>query len=321
MRCGATARAERSAARPALRTFLALTLIWAAVYCRGRSASPLPSGLLIAGAAVDTTVLIVGERGAIHRSTDGGNTWQGSSCPVRVMLTGVAGVSPGTQWWAVGHEAVILASTDQGATWNVQYRAANPQDSLLDVIVLGRGHVIAIGAYGLCLETTDDGKTWQRRRLVADDVHFNRITRGPSGELFIAGERGTLLRSRDSGAHWETLKAPYDGSFYGVLPLDRRTLLAHGLRGKLFRSADDGATWRPIETGVTGLLATSLQLKGNLLILGGSVRTLLVSRDYGETFSPLADSPSAAVSAVLQLADGRLLTLGEEGASILPAPR
>lgn len=304
-----------------MRTILALTLLWAATFARGLSASPLPAGLLLGGSAQGSNVLIVGERGAIHRSDDNGATWERPPVPVRVMMTGVTFAPAGPNAWAVGHEAVVLASGDRGSSWSVAYRAPNPQDSLLDVIALEGGQIIAIGAYGLCVESTDSGKTWQRRRLIADDVHFNRITRGPTGELYIAGERGTLLRSRDAGAHWEQLKTPYDGSFYGVLPLDRRTLLAHGLRGRLFRSADDGATWRPIETGVTGLLAASLQLKGNLLLLGGSVRTLLLSRDYGETFTPLAGSPTGAAAAVLQLADGRVLVLGEDGAIALPAPR
>ena len=192
---------------------------------------------------------------------------------------------------------------------------------LLDVIALDAGHVIAIGAYCLCLESLDEGKTWQRRRPIADDLHFNRITRGPTGELYIAGERGTLLRSRDNGSQWQTLKAPYEGSFYGILPLDRRTLLAYGLRGRLFRSSDDGETWRPVETAVEGLLAAGLQLRGNLILLGGSVRGLLVSRNYGETFAPLAASPVGAVSALLQLPDGSVLALGEDGVVAVPAPR
>jgi photosystem II stability/assembly factor-like uncharacterized protein len=304
-----------------LRTILALSFIWAAVWLSGLAASPLPSGLLLAGAVQDSTVLVVGERGAIHRSTDGGNTWVASTAPVRVMLTGVAFAPAGRQAWAVGHEAVVLGSSDRGATWTVQFRAPNPQDSLLDIIALSEGHVLAVGAYGLCVESLDGGKTWQRRRLIADDVHFNRITRGPTGELYLAGERGTLLRSRDAGATWQPLHAPYDGSFYGVLPLDRRTLLAHGLRGRLFRSADDGATWRPVDTGSTGLLAASLQLKGNFLLVGGSIRGLLVSRDYGATFVSLPGAPTAALSALLQLPDGRILALGEDGAVALPAPR
>ena len=266
-------------------------------------------------------MLVVGERGSIHRSDDGGSSWRRITAPVRVMLTGVAFAPSGNKAWVVGHEAVILGSGDGGISWTIQYRAPNAQDSLLDVIALDGGHVIAVGAYGLCLESPDEGKTWQRRRLIADDLHFNRITRGPTGELYIAGERGTLLRSRDDGAHWEALKAPYEGSFYGILPLDRRTLLAYGLRGRLFRSADDGATWRPVDTAVEGLLASALQLRGNFILLGGSVRGLLISRDYGESFVPLPGSPVGAVSALLQVPDGRILALGEDGVVALPAPR
>ena len=116
--------------------------------------------------------------------------------------------------------------------------------------------MIAVGAYGLYLSTSDAGKTWRPRKLTDDDYHFNRISRGPTGTLYLAGEHGTLLRSHDAGATWTALRAPYAGSFYGILPLDDRPLLAHGLSGQIFRSSDDGLTWTHIATPRPALLAT-----------------------------------------------------------------
>src|SRR5206468_4229578 len=120
-------------------------------------------------------------------------------------------------------------------TWTKSWQSENLEDSFLDVLALDDASVIAIGAYGLFLRTDDVGKTWMREKIIDDDYHLNRISRGRTGTLYIAGEHGLLLRSRDQGLKWSRLHAPYDGSFYGVLALDQRTLLAHGLRGRVFR--------------------------------------------------------------------------------------
>ena len=61
--------------------------------------------------------------------------------------------------------------------------------------------------------------------------HLNAIARTGSGALFIVGERGAAFRSRDSGATWQRLQLPYDGSMFGVIGYAADHVLAFGLRG------------------------------------------------------------------------------------------
>jgi len=283
-------------------------------------ADAAPRMLLLDGAVVGHDIVAVGERGTILRSADNGLTWQSATVPTLATLTGVSFAPESARGWAVGHDALILATTDAGATWTKQWQGENLQDSLLDVLALDAQHVIAVGAYGLFLSTADGGQNWTRRKIVDSDYHLNRLTRGPAGTLYLAGEHGTLLRSVDDGATWSRLEAPYDGSFYGILPLDKRTLLAHGLRGRLFRSADDGATWEPVPNNQPALIATAVKLRSNFIVLAGQTRALLVSRDYGKTVEPWAAPLATAVAELLETPDGSILALGEAGATILPPP-
>ena len=300
-------------------------MVWLAL-ATGALAEPVrPRALLLDGARVGSDVVAVGERGTILYSTDQAATWQRAAAPTRATLTGVsfAPVPPPQsvrQGWAVGHEAVILATSDAGRTWVRQFQGENLQESFLDVLALDGQRAIAVGAYGLYYATADGGKTWIRRKIRDEDAHLNRISRGPTGSLYLAGESGTLIRSTDDGATWTPIRAPYEGSFYGILPLDRRTLIAHGLRGHIFRSVDDGATWVAVPAPNPGLLAAGLQLKSNHLILAGQARTLLVSRDYGKTFAASDRALPTGLAELLELANGRFLTLGEAGATVLPAP-
>jgi photosystem II stability/assembly factor-like uncharacterized protein len=283
-------------------------------------AAPLPPRTLLLDAALSGPDLIaVGDRGVIVRSADSGRTWESVASPARTSLTGVAFATlaaPRTGW-AVGHDAVVLGTADGGRTWTKQFQGDNLQDSFLDVIALDARRAIAVGAYGLFASTTDAGKTWTRRKISEDDAHLNRISRGPAGTLYLAGERGTLLRSADQGETWARLASPYEGSFYGLLPLERGALLAHGLRGHVFFSADDGAFWQPVTTPAPALLATAVRLRGGATVFAGQARTLFLG---GEPAAPLAASPAppaTAIAELLELPDGRLLAVGEAGATFI----
>lgn len=280
----------------------------------------VPRMLLLDGALVGGDIVAVGERGAILRSTDQARTWQSTASPATATLTGVSfAPAPTAQHgWAVGHEALILATLDGGRTWSRQYQGEDLQDSFLDVLALDLRHVIAVGAYGLCVETKDGGATWTRRKLSDDDSHYNRISLGPSGTLYVAGESGTLLRSADAGVSWTPLDAPYEGSFYGVLPLDRHRLLAHGLRGQVHLSSDDGKTWERVATPQPLLIASATVGPDNVIVLAGAARSLLVSHDQGRTVAPHPQAPGTAIAELLALPNGNVLALGEAGASVVP---
>ncbi|MBL9202671.1 MAG: hypothetical protein JNL39_19315 [Opitutaceae bacterium] len=288
----------------------------------GRAAPPPPRTLLLDAALSGADVVAVGERGAIVRSSDNGRTWDVVACPARATLTGVAFATlaaPRTGW-AVGHDAVILGTTDGGQTWAKSFQGENPNDSFLDVIALDAQRAIAVGAYGLFVTTANAGKTWSKKKISDDDVHLNRISRAARGTLYLAGERGTLLRSTDQGLTWTKISAPYEGSFYGILPLDRGALLAHGLRGHVFHSADDGVNWRAVPAPAPALVATAVRLRGGTTVFAGQSRTLFFNHAPGSALTASPTPPGQAIAELLELPDGQLLGVGEAGAALLDLP-
>jgi photosystem II stability/assembly factor-like uncharacterized protein len=60
--------------------------------------------------------LVVGERGTILRTTDGGETWTQVNWPARGTLLSVQFTSD-NECWIVGRGGVILRSSDGGRTW------------------------------------------------------------------------------------------------------------------------------------------------------------------------------------------------------------
>lgn len=302
---------------PRCRLLLALPLFAAALAHAG---DVIPRMLLLDGVVAGSATIAVGERGTILRSTDSARTWQATAAPASATLTGVSFAPDAKHGWAVGHDALILATTDGGQTWQKQWQGESLGDSFLDVLAVDEKHVIAVGAFGLYLSTADGGHTWTQRRLLDDDYHLNRLTRGPSGTLYLAGEHGTLLRSTDRGATWTPIDSPYDGSFYGILPLGEHELLAHGLRGRLYHSTDDGESWSPLANDQRVLLSTALRLADGTIVVAGQARSFFISRDHAKTIVAWAPDLKTAVAELLTTPDGTLLALGEAGATRLPAP-
>lgn len=280
----------------------------------------LHSLLLDAAVAADAVVVAVGERGLIVRSEDSGQTWIRQESPTGTTLTAVAFAADGQRGWAVGHDALVLETNDAGRTWRQVYQGPNLEESFLDLAVVAPGQIIVIGAYGQYLESRDNGVTWEPGAAAEDDSHLNRITIGPAGTLYIAGERGTLLRSDDLGRTWLNIASPYDGSFFGILPLSATELLAHGLRGRIYRSADNGDTWDLVPNNKPALLATACRLPSGEIVLAGQSRAFIVSRDDGRTFTAWPLPNTHAVAHLLIAPNGRLLAFGEEGVTPLPQP-
>jgi photosystem II stability/assembly factor-like uncharacterized protein len=293
--------------------------------------------LLLDVAFAGSRLVAVGERGHILLSDNRGQTWQQArSVPTQNLLTAVCFLDE-RRGVAVGHDEIVLTTADAGETWIRTHYAPETRQPLLDVSCNVRD-VIAVGAYSTYMVSTDAGATWSKRPFEAEptqasgdtrvasgpaelaegeelalDYHLNRIVAVSGSRLYIAGEAGHLYRSDDGGRTWRELPSPYEGSFFGVLPLEGESLLAYGLRGRLFRSEDGGFNWRPIETATTAMLTDAVKLIGDRIVIVGLSGVMLVSRDGGEHFTLLQQADRKGLSAVVATTPAEVIAVGETG--------
>ena len=316
--------------------------------------APLVSSLTYLDAArAGTRLVVVGDRGNILYSDDEGQGWSKAKTPTNVLLTAVC-FADARHGWAVGHDAVVLGTDDGGATWTQQYSdplggadkaaADAPADDqyaddasyddnydempavdtsgapFLDVICESADRAIAVGGYGYTVETVDGGTSWQKRTADMpnpDGWHLYAIAQVPeTSTLLVAGEKGTLLRSRDNGVSWKKLDSPYAGTFFG-LTVTPDLVLAYGMQGKLFASRDAGSSWRQIKTGVTRAINDGVVLGDGTIILAGQSGAVLVSHDNGNSVALQYLKNRETVSALLPLTDDSLLTVGDHGINIV----
>jgi photosystem II stability/assembly factor-like uncharacterized protein len=295
--------------------------------------------LLIALATAGARLVAVGDRGVIVFSDDKGESWtQARRVPTQALLTGVC-FFDSTHGVAVGHDLAVVTTRDAGRSWQLAHFDPAAQRPLLDVWCGAEGHAIAVGAYAAQLVSDDFGAHWSERKfapapppvapgakLAAPDpdaaseggFHLNRIVAASGSRLYIAGEAGHLYRSDDAGFTWRELSSPYEGSFFGLLPLTGDAVLAFGLRGSLYRSENAGASWQKLDSGTLAMLDGGARLGEAGVVLVGLGGVVLSSADGGHTFLLDQQPDHADLSAVLVQEDERLVTVGVFGARTIP---
>lgn len=271
--------------------------------------------LLLDIARAGNSLVVVGERGHVLISEDGGKSWkQSSRVPTRATLTAVYGV--GKNIWAVGHDTTIIHSSDGGQTWETQFVDPAREVPLLDVYFSDANNGHAIGAYGTYLTTTDGGKSWNDGLLLEeDDFHLNAIIPLPANGLFVVAEAGTAYRSDDGGQTWQRLHLPYAGSMFGALYLSDR-VIAFGLRGHVFASEDLGETWQELPSPVlSSLFGGAILGASSAVLVGANGAVLQLSGSQLKSLGqPLGGEDLAAV---LALTNQRLVVVGEGGVHLL----
>jgi len=268
--------------------------------------------LMLDAVTLDDRLVAVGERGHILISRDGGVSWQQIEVPTRAMLTAVA-FADNKVGVAVGHDSVIVRTTDGGDTWSRVFSAPEDEAPLFDVWFSDKANGVAIGAYGSHYRTADGGLTWDFEAIGETDWHLHEIARAENGTLYLAAEAGFVYRSADGGVTWTELTSPYEGSYFGVLPLVNDTVLLYGLRGHLFRSDDAGENWQEIPTGTVALLTNGIRLSDGTTIIVGLGGAVLVSTDGGQNFTFHQQAGRRGISSIVETADGSLLMVGEFG--------
>jgi len=222
---------------------------------------------------VDPNVMFAGtgtpSKPRIYRSPDAGKSWEQLSveiaedCPnVGIPRpTGIAidPTNPGSVW--VGLEVDgVRHSTDGGESWTkVNGQIPNP-DVHGVLVIAGPPKTVFTVVNDDVWRSMDDGKTWHAAR--AREVfpwHYPRgiaVKPNDSKTVFVTlgdstpGRIGTVMRSRDAGATWQSLGLPVqpNSAVWTVsIPASAPdTVFAASRYGYLYRSDDGGDSWRKL---------------------------------------------------------------------------
>lgn len=136
-----------------------------------------------------STIMVAGERGILFRSMDHGATWSSLASPFDGSFFGITSVSP-DMLLVYGLQGRIFRSADQGNTW--QQVLTGVTSGINDAVLLGSGHVIAVGNAGVILNARDSGLNFipetrnDRQSIVA-------VQPLPDGGAVTVGEGGVKV--------------------------------------------------------------------------------------------------------------------------------
>jgi photosystem II stability/assembly factor-like uncharacterized protein len=246
---------------------------------------PRPQGNALHGAAFAdaSTGHAVGDRGAVVRTTDGGQSWSLATVfpDFATDLEDLVILDDG-DLLAVGASPGILRSSDGGTTWSA---VPNPSTArLYDIELVTEGTLCAVGDGGQVLRSTDSGATWSllaspggelREQLWLDATNayvmgafqVRRTTDGGQSWLTLAGisdsenfteaffidaQRGYILsdfnvwRTTNAGASWSSTQPPGGIVYFGntIVLGEEHFLIASTIEGAfVFETTDAGASW------------------------------------------------------------------------------
>ncbi len=146
--------------------------------------------------------------------------------------------------WAVGDRGAVLVTTDGGASWVSRNLFPGFTIDLQDVLSLGSGELLAVGASPGVFRSADSGASWSPVTNPSTGT-LNDLERVSSTILCAAGDDGQVLRSTDAGVTWTMLASPGAQDLHEQLWLDPSNGYVLG-SFLARRTTNGGQTWLPL---------------------------------------------------------------------------
>lgn len=240
-----------------------------ATWARRGMQGELPTIWSMAIDSADPRTMFVGTRPAgVYRSRDGGLRWErltadiAPQCSIGECFVTNVLVDPDdhrTVWVGVEIDGVYR-SRDGGDTWShVQNGLFDPDVHAMAIACTHPKRVYVSTARDM-FTSVDEGDSWEAigikarwplpyARGLAVKTDDPCVLYAGCGET-TTGQNGHVLRSRDFGANWETLKLPTqpNATMWGLAthPADANRLVAFSLFGEVYVSDNGGESWRKI---------------------------------------------------------------------------
>lgn len=185
------------------------------------------------------TGIVVGNFGAIIKTTDGGQSWKTISTNTNKLLLKVHSFN-GRTVIVTGYNGTILRSTDSGDTFTPL--TSTTSSDLWGVKMLNDTLGFICGLNKTLLKTTNAGESWQSINAGLS-AHYWAIDFINEKYGMIACASGKVLKTTDGGNSWQQIQAGDGNDLYTIDIIDSLHIAAAGLNGKNIYSSDGGVSW------------------------------------------------------------------------------
>jgi photosystem II stability/assembly factor-like uncharacterized protein len=243
---------------------------------------------------------IVGDRGTILHSTDGGLSWTPRQDVIPRLLYCITFVDP-QNGWIGGDSATVLHTSDGGVSWVRQYPGTDSVRMIMAMSFCSPTIGCVVTNSGQISRTTDGGSTWV---LQASGTNWalTAVHLASPGQGWAIATNRLALRTTDGGEHWETHPLGLSGPamLTDIFFIDERTgWITSDLAASsamvdgtpLLVTTDAGTTWSTVSTvPMLSVRAIWFTERATGWLIGGG--QVLASQDGGRSWGPSYSSDS-----------------------------
>jgi photosystem II stability/assembly factor-like uncharacterized protein len=208
---------------------------------------PTLSNLIDVHFVSDNEGWVVGTKGTILYTDDGGDTWETQHSNADESLWSIFFIND-NEGWACGWSS-IYHTEDAGQNWSIQ-DAPFCMGDFTDVFFINPDTGWIVGTYKIVLKTTDGGENWIKiQNSIADGKCFKRVDfyddlHGCAvGDVMMGGNEGFIMVTEDGGLSWTETTPDYSNELTDVEYYNSMCIWTCGYDGSVFRSLDGGHTW------------------------------------------------------------------------------
>lgn len=191
--------------------------------------------------------IVVGNRGTILKTTNGGQTWEQKLSNTVETLHSVSFINSQIGW-AVGSQNTILRTLDGGNTWNTQN--GGTAETYLEVHFYDFQNGWIAGTTGTILKTSDGGASWTPQNSGTGE-HFYGLHVLNHLTAWVVGSSGIVRKTSDGGLNWVAQSSQNSGNLWSVQFIDSQTGWISTGEGKILKTVNGGTNWQTITTGTS----------------------------------------------------------------------
>lgn len=225
----------------------------------------------------ETTGWVVGQNGAIRKTTNGGNNWTDISI-VSGFFFNVFFTNANTGW-VVGQSGV-QKTTNGGTSWG---SVNNVYSTGLSFPNSNTGYICGLNGY--IAKSTNGGINWTSQTS-GTTRQLNSIYFADANTGYACGELGTTLKTTDGGAVWNLGSTSFPQTLWSINFIDANTGTAVGNFGRVITTVNGGTNWTFQSSGTTSdLQCVSLRPGTSLGWIVGYNGIILFTSNGGSNWS------------------------------------
>ncbi|HET7734754.1 MAG TPA: hypothetical protein VFK52_02160 [Nocardioidaceae bacterium] len=242
----------------------------------------------------------------LHRTVDGGATWQristGQLDDLPIASLAIDPSRPQRLYAGTVASGDVWVSENAGATWTrrrVPVAQAPNRNEVCALLVRANGTVFAGTRHGGLWRSTDRGAHWSRadRGLTGTRGHSLAVVPTRPRVAFAGTFGDGVFRTTDAGRTWQ--RRGLGGRVVTSLATTRSrpSLVLAGTEAGIFRSTDLGRTWRKVSKSLS-VKDLAFAPSRPRVVFAADYRGVLRSRDFGRTWTDLKAQPTVGYLAV-----------------------